>query len=76
MSHEREARVLSAEGERVRQRRKMSEASLSPEAQEVLRSKTESLNIHIFLCADLECQFTEIITKKWIKHHFFLLITM
>ena len=39
-------------------------ASLSPEVQEVLRSKTESLNIHIFLCADLECQFKEIIAKK------------
>ena len=31
-----------------------------PEAQEVLRSKTESMNIHL---ADLECQFKEIITK-------------
>ena len=41
-----------------------SEASLLPEALEVLRSKTESLNIHIFLCADQECQFKEIITKK------------
>ena len=64
-----------ARGARVRWRRKTSEASLSPEVQEVLRSKTESLNIHIFLCADLECQFKEIITKKIIKHHFFLLIT-
>ena len=50
--HEREARVSSVKGARVRRRRKTSEASLSPEAQEVLRSKTESLNIHIFLCAD------------------------
>ena len=72
VSHEREARVSSAEGARVSRRRKMSEASFSPEAQEVLRSKTESLNIHIFLCADLECQFKE---KKWIKHRFFLFIT-
>ena len=38
-SHEREVRISSAEGARVRRRRKTSEGSLSPEAQEVLRSK-------------------------------------
>ena len=65
----------SLDGARVRRRRKTSEASLSPEAQEVLRSKTESLNIHMFLCLDMECQFKEIITKKLIKHRLFLLIT-
>ena len=35
-----------------------------PEALKVLLRKTESLYIHIFLCADLECQFKEIITKN------------
>ena len=41
-------RVLSAEGARVRWRQKTSEASLSPEAQEVLQSNHEGANT-IFL---------------------------
>ena len=40
ISNEHEARVSSAEGARVRRRRKTSKASLSPEAQEVLQSSS------------------------------------
>ena len=77
ISHEREARVSSAEGARARRRRKTSEGGerrakrVFRRRRKRLRSKTDSLNIHSFLCANLECQFKEIITKKWIKHGFF-----